>query len=64
MGDLQAPYFLVSRTAFPSHPSQNNQLVNLRVFVPVGVLLLDEAIVVDEASENRTFRVNAVPLLL
>ena len=64
VGHLQIQSFVVSRTDFPPHPSQNNQFGKSMVFFPVGVLLLDGVIGVEEAAENRACHYNSGPLLL
>ena len=64
MGNLQTPPFLVSRTEFTPHSSQDNQLGNSMVFVTVGVLLSDGEGGTEKATKNRAFRANAGPLLL
>ena len=64
MGHLQTPSFLVSRTEFTPHPYQDNQLENSMVFVPVGLLLSDDELVVEEADEDISFCAIASPLLL
>ena len=64
MGHLQKQSLIVSQTDFLPETPQNNQLINLMVFVPIWVFLLPDAGKVEEAAENRYFCANTGPILL